>query len=428
MIAFLRSLVALLAALLVLLMHNSAKACSMYKVTANGKTMVGCNHDTWFLTPRVWFENQGYGACFTGARFDGKYGFAPQSGMNEYGLAFSRLAAPPVSGIAVAHKKTIDSQTLFLKEVLHRCKTVDEAKVYIDQFDHSIFTNDVLIYIDRSGQYLIVEPYSTTIGHENKYVLANFCPSQIADFNTIKQERYINGTAFLKNKIGSDIDFCRALSDTMHVCREKIGDGTLLTSIWNLNDGVMHLYFYHDYKHQLAFTIKDELAKGDHILDVSKLFPPNAEFQKLIDFKTPLNSKGVDFFLRFCMLYFFASALYFIVSYFRKRKTDPYRYLKFGLFILNGCMMYYMFALSKEMSIFYFSAPYQHYEFGLLDIAAYLPFLVLLLIVPLVVMNVRLFREKIWNIITKSLFAFNNLICIVLIVLFFYWGLYDVFH
>ncbi len=428
MIAFLRSLVTLLAALLMLLINGSATACSMYKVTVNGKTIVGCNHDTWIATPRIWFETRGYGACFAGARFDGSYGFAPQSGMNVHGLAFSRLVAPPTKGIVTAEKKVIKSQTQFLKDVLHSCKTVAEAKVYIDRFDHSIFSNDVLIYIDRSGKYLIVEPYSTTIDAVNKYVLANFCPSQVDDLSSIKQERYVNGMTFRKNKIATDIEFCRALSDTMHVCREKIGDGTLLTSIWNLNDGLMHLYFYHDYQHQRTFDIKKELARGDHILEVPKLFPPNAEFKQLEAFKTPLNSSAVDFFLKFSMVYFLISSLYFLIGFLRKRKSEQYSYVKLGLFILNVAMMYYMFALATEIGIYYFPAPYEDYKFSLLSVAAYLPFVLLLLIGPLVVMNVRLFREKVWNFLTKLLFAFNNFIYFILIIFFFYWGLYDVFH
>lgn len=426
MIAFLRLLVAVSAATLMLFFYSPAKACSMYKVTAKGKTMVGCNHDTWLLTPRIWFENRGYGACFTGARFDGSHGFAPQSGMNEFGLAFSRLAAPAVMGKAPAGAKAIESPTDFLKTVLHSCKTVDEAKAYIDQFDHSIFNNDVLIYIDRSGKYLIVEPYSTTIGNDSKYVLANFCPSQIEDFSTIKQERYVNGVAFLKNRIGTDIEFCRALADTMHVCREKMGDGTLLTSIWDLNDGVMHLYFYHDYKQQRVFNLKEELAKGDHILDVAKLFAPNAEFQQLQDFKTPMNNTAMDLLLKGCLVFFFCSGLYFLIGF--VCKSAPDRSVKLGVFVLNFCLAYYMFVLSTEAGIYYFPAPYQNYEFGLLDVVAYLPFLLLLLIFPLVWVNLKLFREKSWSLFSRSLFALNNLIGVVLIMLFFYWGLYDIFH
>lgn len=72
-------------------------SCSMYKITVNGKTIVGCNEDAWRTTPRIWFETANkkylYGAAFTGSRFDGPNGFAPQSGMNEHGLCYSRLAS-----------------------------------------------------------------------------------------------------------------------------------------------------------------------------------------------------------------------------------------------------------------------------------------------------------------------------------------------
>lgn len=265
--------------LLLFLSTLSTKACSMYKVSLAGKTMVGCNHDTWFETPKIWFETQGYGAGFTGARMDGANGCAPQSGMNEYGLVFSRLAtATPASKVSFEGKKQIVNPTLYLKDILHTCKTIEDVQKYIDQYDHSYFSQDVFIYIDRSGKYLVVEPYKMTIGTDQKYVLANFCPSTISDFSTIKQVRYLNGELFLKDKIDTSLEFCTALSDTMHVCRKKIGDGTLLTSIWDNSEGTVSLYFYHDYKTSVQFSLKQELEKGNHQLDIPTLFPRTKNF------------------------------------------------------------------------------------------------------------------------------------------------------
>ena len=75
---------------LIAVFGDKVMACSMYKITVDGKTMVGCNHDTWFSTPKIWFENareqNEFGACFTGARQVGGSNTAPQSGMNEKGL------------------------------------------------------------------------------------------------------------------------------------------------------------------------------------------------------------------------------------------------------------------------------------------------------------------------------------------------------
>jgi len=401
----------------------------MYKVTSSGKTMVGCNHDTWNLTPRIWFETEGHGAGFTGARLDGAEGFAPQSGMNEHGLAFSRLAAAtPESGSVTSGKKQILKPTTFLKDVLHRCKTVEEVKTYIDEYDHSTFIEDVFIYIDSSGNYLIVEPYSTTLGYDSTYVLANFCPSQVSDFSKIKQERYIKGKAFLQNKLDTSLSFCKALSDTMHVCRAKIGDGTLLTSIWNLNEGNIHLYFYHDYKHEVSFNLKEELSKGNHIIDVLTLFPTNLEFTKLAEFKTPLNSPAIDSFLKISLLFFSAMALYFTISYLRTRKRSNYAKIKLAMIPLSIIMAYYMFALGTNINIYYFPAPYKHYKLSLLDMAAYTPFLILLLIIPLINMNRKVLKEKTWGFISKGLFTMNNITYLVLIVLFTYWGLYNIFN
>ena len=98
--------------LFLLFCFQAAHSCSTYKVTADGKTMVGSNYDTWLETPRIWFETNGYGAAFTGARPDGNFGFAPQAGMNEFGLAFVSLAtASPGNGATLPGKKLIASRT-----------------------------------------------------------------------------------------------------------------------------------------------------------------------------------------------------------------------------------------------------------------------------------------------------------------------------
>lgn len=402
--------------------------CSTYKITMDGKTMVGSNYDTWLETPRIWFETNDYGAAFTGARPDAKFDYGPQTGMNEFGLAFVSLStATPDPGTGAPNKKQITSRTFYLKDILHKCKTVEDVKVYIDQYDRSLLCEEVFLYVDRTGKYLIAEPYTTTIGNDSKYVLANFCPSTVANLSTIKQVRYVNGMAFLKNKIDSSVAFCTALSDTMHVCRKKHGDGTLLTSILDLNEGITYLYFYHDYKHQVKFYLKEELAKGNHFIEIPPLFPPNEEFKKLSDFKTPFNSAVINLFLRFCIGFFLISVFFFPFNYFRKRTTTNYAYIKLVLCLLIVIMLFYMFLLVRVENIFYFPAPYTDGSFSIVSIASYIPFLILFLIIPLLVINRKVFRDHTWSFFPKWFFALNNLTFLILVILFAYWGFYDIF-
>jgi hypothetical protein len=414
-----------------LFLSKHGSACSMYKITWHGKTMVGSNYDANYLTCRIWFEtaknNKTYGAFFVGGRAEEENGVLPQSGMNDAGLSFSRLAVMTPEGKLqeTASHKRISNHVQYFTDILHTCKTLDDIRNYIQQNGYGFFNNEVCMFIEKSGRYLIVEPDTISSGTDEKYVLANFCPSS-TDLSGIRQARYLKGVAFLKNKVDTSVAFCTALSDTMHVCREKIGDGTLLTFIRDLDKGMIYLNFYHDYQRQVAFNLQDELAKGDHAMPVPSLFPGNKEYQKLVDFKTPQNNASINLLMVFCVLLFSCSGLYFLLGFVRKRKTGPYAYIHLVLFVMDLILLSYVLILVRNENIFYFPAPYRDYEFSVLNVAAYIPFLLLALIVPLMRMNLVLARKHAWHIVSISLFAIHNIIFTVLIGFFAYWGLYNV--
>lgn len=107
-----------------ILFQNTIRACSMYKVTDDGKTMVGCNEDAWRTTSRLWFENakntNEYGAGFTGSRLVASNKTAPQSGMNEKGLTFSRLVAYyPRQNNPFPNRIKITNEVDYLTDILH---------------------------------------------------------------------------------------------------------------------------------------------------------------------------------------------------------------------------------------------------------------------------------------------------------------------
>jgi hypothetical protein len=398
----------------------------MYKVTKDGKTFVGCNEDAWRTSPRIWFETAGknaiYGAAFTGSRFDGSNGFAPQSGMNESGLSFSRLASFIPRHRTNGKKPPILNQTNFLKHILHSCRTVEEVQRYVSQFDRSTFMEDVLIYIEKSGKYLIVEPYSTQIGYENTYVLSNFCPSITSQKEALKLNRYRKGIELLNSKVDTTLVFLRSLSDSMHVCRPKIGDGTLLTSIWNLNDGKIHLYFYHDYRKSRTFDLRDELQKGDHLFSIDDLFPINAEFEKLGTYITTKNTVWMMLSMMTFSFILFFLAVCFLISFMRKK--DQNNYVKMLLSILGFVLSFYVFILCTHQNIFYFPAPYEDRFSKLVSLAAYVPNILGLIILPLIYWNFLVMKAKSWTFITRNLFLLNILIYVILLCFFLYWRLF----
>ena len=414
-------------------LFGETKACSMYKITVDGKTMIGCNHDTWFSTPKIWFENarnaNEFGVGFTGARQTGGNRTAPQSGMNEKGLAFSRLAAYYPKKNAYPNRLTIGNEVDYLTDVLHKCASVKEARKYIEQYDHSVFIDDVFIYIDSSGSYLIVEPYTLIEGNDPSYILSNFCPSVTNNEQARQLTRYRNGEDFIKTqKISSSLAFCSTLSDTMHVCRSRNGDGTLLTSIWDTKDGLVNLYFYHNFDSTVQFNLSDELAKGDRTIEVSGLFPVNSEFERLKSYKTPFNTPV----LRILLVVIAGLLSFFIlllsIAAIRSKSTAITFKNTFLVSALNLLLTGYLFVLATNVNIYYFDAPYKHYNSDLISASSYTPFLLLVAIVPISLFTIKRLKSlktKGW---IKTTLVSNNLIYLILILSFGYWGLYSIWH
>ena len=420
-------------ALFAVLFTPVAFACSMYKITVGNKTIVGNNEDSWGRDASIWFE----------PGKDGKYGVVnvgyarkhpnPDGAMNEYGLVFDGFTMQHKPNIPARDNTKGDFAYPLIKTIMQQCKTVDEVYTFLEKLNlhvlngSVIFNGGMLLFVDKTGQYLVVEATKMTRGNDAQFLLANFSVAETKDVIKITMERYCKGVAFLQNKsLDTGLPFCTALSDTMSVSRPKIGDGTLYTSIYDLENGLIHLYFYHDFSKRITFTLKDELAKGEHTYSFANLFPNNKNYEKLISYQTPQSNRAIFIFLIACVLLFLLSAVYFLISFF-KSKDVPYRFSRLALSVLGLAVGIYAYVLLRNEPIFFFPSPYQDKGSTLISLTSYLPIVLLLAIIPLLVMMVKIFKQKKWSGLTRWLFAANNLAFLILLAFFTYWKLFVIF-
>jgi len=401
-------------------------ACSMCKVTMNGRTYLGSNEDSWRLGSTIWFENKTFGSY--GAVYVGYNDGFPQGGMNEAGVAFDGLKIYPKAVQLDPSKKTVTNPTAFVKEIMQTCQTVEDVKKYASLFNRQPFNSSVLMFSDKSGKYLVIEPDTMIIGNDNKYIIANFCPSSTGDNQKVTFARYERGNVFLRDHINdTDSNSCVALTDTMHECRNKIGDGTMYSFVADLENGDFTLFFYHDFKNSKNFNLKTELAKGDQKFKMLDIFSSNPEYKKFLNFQTPHNNG----FMRLALICFaglFAfSSIFFLISFIKDKNIIAQKSIKLFLSCSSLILLYYCFVLKNNQPIFYFPSPYQDSKFSMLNVAAYIPFLLLLAIVPLFWQNIKILKGTSWSKFSKLLFSINSLTYLILIVLFFYWKLYNIF-
>lgn len=398
----------------------------MYKITVGPKTIVGTNEDAWRTESKVWFElgKAGeYNVCYTGSRKIGINNYAAQSGMNELGLVYSRLASHHPLKKRIPNTKLISDPDAFIKHVLHKCKNIKEVENYLNGFDLSVFIDDVFLFTEPSGAYLIIEPYSLSVGNDANYVLSNFCPSITSEKDRRKLSRYKNGVDFISKGTETSLSYCTNLSKAMHVCREKIGDGTLLTGIWDTDLKVVNLYFYHDYSKVVTFNLEEEFKKGNHMFDIPSLFSKNTEFEQLKTYVTPFNTPLLRIGIALLGLFFLFISSFFAINTFRGEWKE-FRLMITFLSVFCLVLFGYMYVLATNNDIYYFHAPFVHFNNRLISLFSYTPYLLLLAYVPAVVFNKRIWRNKQFRVFPKIVVSTSTFAYTFLIGAFLYWRLF----
>jgi tetratricopeptide (TPR) repeat protein len=261
-----------------LTLHVSA--CSMFKTTIDGKTLVGNNEDYWNPNTRIWFE-QGRAENF-GAMYVGFDDFMPQGGINEVGLVFDGFAMDFLAVIDTIGKKTIKTQdeiSFFTKNILQTCSNVNEVRELLLKYNLDRYQASLLFFVDKSGDYLIMEGDSLILGNDPTYIQSNFYPSCTKENKDINIDFYQKGREFLaQNKAHSSLAYCTDMMNAMH--QDWGTGGTLYSTIYDLETGIIYLYYHSDFENVVKFNLKTELEKGNRIVNIPELFPQNIIAQK----------------------------------------------------------------------------------------------------------------------------------------------------
>ncbi|RZN83534.1 MAG: tetratricopeptide repeat protein [Winogradskyella sp.] len=257
-------------ALFLLPYYNAVFACSMFKITKNGKTIVGNNEDWISANSEIWFE----------PAKDGKYGVAyvgflnhfPQGAMNEAGLVFDAFVTDYLPVEKTKGKEKVTSLQVTY-DIMRNLENVRQVKAYFERIDLSYMAGGIYMFVDKTGEYLIVEGDILTIGNDPYYLQSNFIPSQNPTPADVKNvNHYQNGLQFIANSIPKrSMDYCASVMKSMQQ------ETTQYTSIYDLDKGVIELYHYHNYETKIQFNLKEELQKSAHSFTIPRLFTKQTE-------------------------------------------------------------------------------------------------------------------------------------------------------
>ncbi len=259
-------------------------ACSMYKVTKNGKTIVGNNEDWISPNNQFWFvpgEADEYGVMNVGLINN----FA-QGAINEAGLVYDGFANPYLEIKNTAGKANV-SIGKAIQKIMHQYANVREVKKYLSTINLSSLTSSQVVFVDRSGEYLIVEGDELTIGNETEKTFSNFYYSQIKSIEEVELKNVQNGLAYLKTSTSEgSLDYCASVMKNL----ADPGGFTQYSTIYDLDQLTIRVHLYHDFNQSVEIDLKEALKKGKHKVMIADLFPKDSKgYQHYANFNNPEN-------------------------------------------------------------------------------------------------------------------------------------------
>jgi len=257
-----------------ILISHSASACTFFVATVKGTTFFGSNEDNDKADTNIWFlpaEPGKYGGVYLGFND----GFA-QGGMNDKGLCFDGSSTPKANLIFHAKKKNYQGN--LIKKIMEECATVDDVVKMVDEYQFRVLQKQgQLMFADASGDAVIVGGPGRrgrgidVIRRKKKHtVLTNFLPGNPKKGGHPCIRHSIADQMLDLNPTPSFDNFVSILKAVHLEGRET---ATVYSNIFDLNNKIMKVFYFHNYREGVEFKLEDELEKGPHSYKIKSLFP-----------------------------------------------------------------------------------------------------------------------------------------------------------
>jgi hypothetical protein len=188
-------------------------------------------------------------------------------GMNEKGLFFDSFAVP------YKHLTNPESKPVYngwyIPNVLKHCSTVEEAINDFNQWHHPLLENNQILIADRFGDSAIIEGDIVILKNGDFQVVTNFRHSD-PDYGWYPCWRYDTAVEMLENTNDLSVDYFMNICNATH--SEGLYSYTIYSNVYDLVDGVVYLYYMHDYSTVKVINLAQEMSLGFHSFYMSDFF------------------------------------------------------------------------------------------------------------------------------------------------------------
>ncbi|MFX1532615.1 MAG: carcinine hydrolase/isopenicillin-N N-acyltransferase family protein [Promethearchaeota archaeon] len=266
---------------------TTVSACTNFKIKDDHTVFFGNSEDqtysqiletyiTFIPRGQVWYDGLTieYGSVILGYANGSEYSWV-QGGMNDQGLAFDSTSVPYTT------PNLHNERPPLLIPQIFNCMTIDEVIECINTHSiHPIEGNIQTFFVDRSGESIVYN-----IGVDGEFAVFRTNSSfQIATNHYVDDpfrgnpspdsiERYNAAEEKLNDIVTNDVltvDSITSVLEAVHF--EGPNLNTVYSNIFDVTNGDIYLYFFHQFEEVVKLNLEEELAKGRHTYRIADLF------------------------------------------------------------------------------------------------------------------------------------------------------------
>jgi hypothetical protein len=242
----------ILGASLLLCLNRPSWACTIFKVTRQGMTLVGNNEDDNNPDTKVWFlapEKGKFGRVFFG------YNDAiPQGGMNDRGLFFDWVA-DNTSDDWKRDPQKLNYAGSVSEKILEEASSVEEALRFYERYNETAFLKSRTMLVDKTGASAIVG------WHDGKVKTVRGAGRlQAMGWGGEIAQRKLNET---------DNPSVQSTISILEACVQSGEYPTQYSNIYDLQQGEVYVFLFHQKKPFVKLDLRQELSRGHHYYNVS---------------------------------------------------------------------------------------------------------------------------------------------------------------
>ena len=257
---------------LIVIINPLVLSCTVFHVSNEEFCFGGNNEDYNIEDTFIYFypsTNTSYAKVIVG--YSGLYKI--QGGMNEKGVFWDGLAAPYLEVKNSTEKPYFNGH--IIDYILDTCETCQDALDILSQYNMKIFERSQILIGDKYGDSFIIEGDIILQKSEYYQVATNFYLSQYPN-PPYPCWRYNTALLLFQNNPleNLSVEFCASVLNAVH---QEGAYPTQYSTVYDLKNGLIYLYYYHNYHTVKMFNLTEETKSGYHSYSIPGLFKQDSQ-------------------------------------------------------------------------------------------------------------------------------------------------------